>query len=255
MSGFSVVIPARMASTRLPGKPLIKFAGKTMIERVASRALISSAQSVIVATDDERVVDAVSALPVQAMLTSPSHQSGSDRVQEVASRQGWDAEHVVVNVQGDEPLIPPAVIDQVASLLEHQPEHAVSTLSEPLQRLEEVLDPNIVKVVSDHSGRTLYFSRAPIPWDRDRFPKQGQFTEQAPWRRHIGIYAYRVGALHSFVKLPRSSLEASESLEQLRFLENGYSIVVADSCEHIPAGVDTRFDVQRVRQIIEDRST
>lgn len=254
MSGFSVVIPARYGSTRLPGKPLIDLAGKTMIERVVERALSSSASSVIVATDDERVVDAVCNLPVQSLLTSSDHDSGSDRVQEVASRKRWTSDHVVVNVQGDEPLIPPAVIDQVASLLEGDTPFAASTLSEPIQSLEEVTDPNVVKVVRDQQGKALYFSRAPIPWDRVRFPEQGKFDFQSPWRRHIGIYAYRVGALDDFVELPKSQLEEIEKLEQLRFLENGYSIVVAEACEQIPAGVDTDFDVVRVRETLSDYS-
>ncbi|MCY3884714.1 MAG: 3-deoxy-manno-octulosonate cytidylyltransferase [Gammaproteobacteria bacterium] len=252
MSGFSVVIPARFGSTRLPGKPLIELAGKTMIERVAERALRSGASKVIIATDDKRVVDAVKHLPVQAMLTSQKHVSGSDRVQEIASHKEWDSGDVVVNVQGDEPLIPPAVIDQVADLLEEDDSFAASTLSEPLHSLEEVLDPNIVKVVCDLSGRALYFSRAAIPWDRDQFPEQGSFDSQPAWRRHIGIYAYRVGALNDFVVMPKSQLERIESLEQLRFIENGYSIVVADACEHIPAGVDTETDVMRVRQVLRD---
>ncbi len=225
-----------------------------MIERVAERALSSSASSVIVATDDERVVDAVNNLPVQSLLTSSDHQSGSDRVQEVASQKGWIAEHVVVNVQGDEPLIPPAVIDQVALLLERDSPFAASTLSEPIQSLEEVMDPNVVKVVCDQQGKALYFSRAAIPWDRVRFPERGEFDALTPWRRHIGIYAYRVGALNDFVKLPKSQLEEIEKLEQLRFLENGYSIVVEEACEPIPAGVDTDVDVVRVRETLGDYS-
>lgn len=252
MSGFSVVIPARYGSTRLPGKPLIDLAGRTMIERVAGRALSSSADSVIVATDDERVIDAVSNLPVQPMLTASDHESGSDRVQEVVSQAGWDTEHIVVNVQGDEPLIPPAVIDQVASLLEEGKTFAASTLAEPIRSLEEVLDSNVVKVVCDVRGRALYFSRAAIPWDRVHFPDQGKFDSRAIWRRHIGIYAYRVGALNKFVQLPKSRLEEIEKLEQLRFIENGYSIVVGDACEAIPAGVDTKVDVLRVRRALRE---
>lgn len=223
-----------------------------MIERVARRALSSSASSVIVASDDERVVDAVSNLPVQPLLTSSDHESGSDRVQEVASQEGWGDEHVVVNVQGDEPLIPPAVIDQVASLLEGDVQFAASTLSEPIQSLEEAMDPNVVKVVCDRQGKALYFSRAPIPWDRVRFPERGEFVTQTNWRRHIGIYAYRVGALNAFVQLPKSQLEEIEKLEQLRFLENGYSIVVEEACESIPAGVDTDVDVFRVRKTLSE---
>ena len=248
MSGFSVVIPARFGSTRLPGKPLINLAGKTMIERVAERALCSAASSIVVATDDERVIDAVSGLSVEPMLTSSGHESGSDRVHEVAARKGWDAGHVVVNVQGDEPLIPPEVIDQVASLLGDDTIYSASTLSEPILSLAEVQDPNVVKVVCDTRGKALYFSRAAIPWDRVRFSRQEEFDSLTQWRRHIGIYAYRVGALNDFVALPKSRLEETEKLEQLRFLENGYSIVVADACESIPAGVDTEEDVSRVRE-------
>lgn len=252
MSDFSVVIPARFGSTRLPGKPLIELMGKTMIERVAEQALSSTASTVIVATDDDRVIDVVRDLPVQSMLTSAEHDSGSDRVHEVASQSGWHDEHVVVNVQGDEPLIPPAVINQVAALLEEDSSYSASTLSEPLLNLQEVLDPNVVKVVCDRQGRALYFSRAAIPWDRDHFPDRAEFDSETAWKRHIGIYAYRVGALKHFVELPQSQLEKTESLEQLRFLENGYSIVVGDACESIPAGVDTDADVSRVREALGD---
>ena len=253
MKDFHVVIPARFGSTRLPGKPLIDLLGKTMIERVAERSLMSNATSVIVATDDERVVEAVQDLPVKAVVTSQDHESGSDRVHEVALSMNWDDQTVVVNVQGDEPLIPPKVIDQVASMLYDNPQYEVSTLSEPISRSADIFDANVVKVVCDAGGKSLYFSRAAIPWDRSCFGNDTNSLSASRWRRHVGIYGYRVGALAAFVKLPRSWLERTESLEQLRFLENGYSIVVADACATIPAGVDTEADARRVREFLARR--
>ena len=256
MSGFSVVIPARFASTRLPGKPLADLGGVPMIARVAAQAVRSAADRVIVATDDRRVLDALASfptpMPVEGAMTGSDHASGSDRTMEVVEREGWPDEHVVVNVQGDEPLIPPAVIDQVAALLQGSPSREVATLCEPLETLEEVFDENVVKVVVARGGRALYFSRAPVPFARGRFR-----TERGPlepdwgrWRRHVGIYAYRVGALRRFVELPRGTLEATESLEQLRFLENDVDILVAEAVAPVPGGVDTPTDLERVRSVL-----
>ena len=254
MTGFSVVIPARMASTRLPGKPLADLGGMPMIARVAVQAARSDADRVVVATDDRRVLAAVDgvtgATEVAGAMTGTGHASGSDRVMEVAEREGWPDEHVVVNVQGDEPLIPPAVIDQVAALLaDGAPSGDVATLSEPLERLDDILDENVVKVVTSGGGRALYFSRAPVPYARGRFGAEGGplRPEWGRWRRHVGIYAYRVRALRRFVALPQGALEATESLEQLRFLENDIGILVGEAVAPVPGGVDTPADLERVR--------
>ncbi|MYE14708.1 MAG: 3-deoxy-manno-octulosonate cytidylyltransferase [Gammaproteobacteria bacterium] len=258
MTGFSVVIPARFASTRLPGKPLADIVGMPMIARVAAEAARSAAERVVVATDDRRVLSALSSgaasRSVEGAMTASDHASGSDRTMEVAEREGWADDHVVVNVQGDEPLIPPAVIDQVAGLLHADASRDVATLSEPLQTLEDVFDENVVKVVVSRGGRALYFSRAPVPFARGRFDgRQGPLPSDAGgWRRHVGIYAYRVRALRRFVALPRGTFEATESLEQLRFLENDIDIVVADAVAPVPGGVDTPADLARVRAVLGD---
>lgn len=254
MTGFSVVIPARFASTRLPGKPLADIAGMPMIARVAVQAARSGAGRVVVATDDRRVLSAVSDLSasVEGAMTASDHPSGSDRTMEVAEREGWPEDHVVVNVQGDEPLIPPAVIDQVAALLQAAPLRDVATLCEPLETLEDVFDENIVKVVVSRGGRALYFSRAPVPFARGRFDgRRGALpSDVGGWRRHVGIYAYRVRALRRFVALPRGAFEATESLEQLRFLENDIDIAVGDAVAPVPGGVDTPADLERVRAVL-----
>ena len=256
MTGFSVVIPARFASTRLPGKPLEDIGGMPMIVRVAAQAARSGAGRVVVATDDRRVLSALAAAsasaPVEGAMTASGHPSGSDRTMEVAEREGWPDDHVVVNVQGDEPLIPPAVIDQVAALLQAAPSRDVATLSEPLETLEDVFDENVVKVVVSRGGRALYFSRAPVPFARGRFDgRRGALpSDVGGWRRHVGIYAYRVRALRRFVALPRGAFEATESLEQLRFLENDIDIVVGDAVAPVPGGVDTPADLERVRAVL-----
>ena len=249
MSDFSVVVPARFASTRLPGKPLAQIAGRPMIAHVAARVAKSGASAVIVATDDARVLEAAASTDVRAMMTRADHASGSDRVMEVAEACGWPDDHVVVNVQGDEPLIPPAVIDQVAGLLDRSTGVGVATLSEPLQDGRDVVDENIVKVVVAATGCALYFSRAPIPYVRGGIP--ASVSGGGPgWQRHIGIYAYRVAALRRFVTLPVGRLERMESLEQLRFLENGMRIAVEEAVARVPGGVDTPADLERVRQVV-----
>ncbi len=249
MSAFSVVVPARFASTRLPGKPLAQIAGKPMIAHVAARVAKSGAGEVIVATDDERVLRAVASRDVRVVMTRADHASGSDRVMEVAESCGWPDDHVVVNVQGDEPLIPPRVVDQVAGLLRRSTGVGVATLSEPLRDPADILDENIVKVVVTRSGRALYFSRAPIPYARGGFPAS-VIGSDGGWHRHIGIYAYRVAALRRFVALPVARLESTESLEQLRFLENDMDIAVEQALARVPGGVDTPADLERVKQAI-----
>ena len=255
MKRFCVVIPARFGSSRLPGKPLLDLCGKPMICRVAEQVLKSNAREIVVATDDQRIMDAVQGLPVKRMLTPTELESGTDRVHAVARDLEWEDDTIVVNVQGDEPLIPPQVIDQVAKLLLDNPSFAASTLSGPIHAPAELTDPNVVKVVCDPSGKSLYFSRAPIPWDRDNFSHDEISLERAMWNRHIGIYAYRVWALNQFVTMKRSPLEKTESLEQLRFLESGHSIIVEKACRYVPLGLDTEQDAQRIRQELLKDST
>ena len=249
---FHVVVPARYASTRLPGKPLADLGGMPMIVRVARQACASRAASVIVATDDRRVLDALAAHRVDGVMTRADHVSGSDRVMEVATQLAWPDDAIVINVQGDEPLIPPAVIEQVAALLETHAELGVATLCEPIERRRDVFDPNIVKVARSAGGRALYFSRAPIPWDRATFAtaRPDAAMPAARWWRHVGIYGYRVGVLRRFCALPPGELERTESLEQLRLLENDIDIAVAVAVAPVPGGVDTPEDLARVRALL-----
>ncbi len=250
---FTVVIPARFASTRLPGKPLLDIAGRPMLHHVWERACRSGAHRVVIATEDARICDVARAFGADVCMTSAAHPSGTDRLQEVVRVLGLDADEIVVNVQGDEPLIPSAVIDQVALSLAAHPQCAIATLCEPLADAAQFLDPNVVKVVCGEGGRALYFSRAPIPWPRDAFAhSRTELPAGMPARRHIGIYAYRVAFLHRFVNWRTGALEAFESLEQLRALEHGESIHVAQACSVVPAGVDTPADLQRVERLLRD---
>lgn len=249
---FHVVIPARYASTRLPGKPLLDIGGKPMVQRVVECACASAAAEVVVATDDERIADVVRRAGgggrVRAVMTSPDFASGTDRTAAVAALLGWDDAIVVVNVQGDEPFMAPQLIDQAAELLQGDARAGIATLATPVASLEEFLDPNIVKVVTADDGAALYFSRAPIPWSRDGAAAGvASQTEFAGAMRHVGVYAYRVGALRSIMQLSPSSLELREKLEQLRALQNGVRIVVG-TCRVTPLpGVDTEADLQRAR--------
>jgi len=250
---FHVIIPARYASSRLPGKPLIDIAGKTMIQHVYERAQKSQAQIVVVATDDVRIADAVKGFGGEVCMTSDQHVSGTDRIQEVVNKIGLDADQIVVNVQGDEPLIPAVVIDQVANNLANNSAADMSTLSIAIDTLEELMDPNAVKVVSDINQYALYFSRAPIPYARDHFSENNQSPGSLPnvnYQRHIGIYGYRVSFLDQFIHWPAAEIELTESLEQLRALWNGKRIHVEQACEVPPAGVDTPEDAERVRAIV-----
>ncbi len=249
---FHVVIPARFASTRLPGKPLLDIGGRPMIQRVVERACASGADAVLVATDDQRIAAAVSD-PRQpgtsiAVMTDPELPSGTDRVAAVAAARGWSDDTIVVNVQGDEPFLPPGLIDQVAALLEADPAAGIATLAVPIESLEQFLDPNVVKVVTAEDGAALYFSRAPIPWTRDG--AQGGCASQQDHGealRHIGIYAYRAGTLRRMTRLQPTSLELREKLEQLRALQNGMRIVVGICVEAPGPGVDTPLDLERAR--------
>lgn len=248
---FDVIIPARFASSRLPGKPLADIAGQPMVQRVYERARQSSAERVIVATDDMRVADAVQRFGGEVCMTSAEHASGTDRLQEVAANLGLAEDRILVNVQGDEPLIPPRVIDQVAGNLAANLSAGVATLAEPIDTLEDFRNPNIVKVVAAESGLARYFSRAPIPWPRDAFASAaGSLPMGLEPRRHIGIYAYRVALLSRFVSWPMAPLEQFEALEQLRFLYHDENIHVADACEEVPGGVDTEQDLQRMRELL-----
>jgi 3-deoxy-manno-octulosonate cytidylyltransferase (CMP-KDO synthetase) len=253
---FNVVIPARYASTRLPGKPLLDIGGRPMVQRVVEQACASLADRIVVATDDERITAAVrdprDRNRVIALTTDPGLPSGTDRVAAVAAALGWDEGTVVVNVQGDEPFMPPALIDQVAQLLLGDESAGIATLATPVCSLDEFLDPNVVKVVSALDGGALYFSRAPIPFVRDDAPagSAGQ-REFAGAMRHVGIYAYRVATLRRITGLGPSSLEQSEKLEQLRAIQNGIRILVG-TCRVPPgSGVDTESDLRRARGIAD----
>lgn len=243
---FTVIIPARYASERLPGKPLLEIAGKPMVQHVYERALQSAATRVVVATDDTRIAGAVRAFGGEVCMTAASHSSGTDRLQEASMLLGLSDDDLVVNVQGDEPLIPTAVIDQVAEDIV-QSGAAMSTLWERITRWGDVIDPNKVKVVIRQDGMALYFSRAPIPWDRALM----ESTDKNVYRRHLGIYAYKVSLLNDYVGWPPSPLEETEKLEQLRVLWHGGQIHVAESILAIPAGVDTPSDLARIRTLLE----
>ncbi|MEQ6918299.1 3-deoxy-manno-octulosonate cytidylyltransferase [Halomonas aquatica] len=250
---FIAVIPARHASSRLPGKPLAEIAGEPMVAHVWRRAGESGASRVVVATDDERIRDALVPIGAEVVMTRADHPSGTDRLAEVAERLGLSDDAVLVNVQGDEPLIPPVLIDQVAARLFDDPEASIATLAEPISDVETLFNPNAVKVVRALSGRALYFSRAPIPWDRDAFASRPEMLETDAWLRHIGLYAYRVGFLADYRDWPPSPLERLEQLEQLRALHHGHAIQVALARVPHPAGVDTEEDLVRVRELLDDR--
>ncbi|MGN2406632.1 3-deoxy-manno-octulosonate cytidylyltransferase [Pseudomonas syringae] len=251
-TNFTVVIPARYGSSRFPGKPLKVIAGKPMVQLVWEQARKSSAQRVVVATDDVRIFEACQAFGAEVLMTRDDHNSGTDRLAEVAMQLGLAADAIVVNVQGDEPMIPPAVIDQVASNLAAHPEAGISTLAEPIDDVAALFNPNVVKVSSDINGLALTFSRAPLPWARDALAtNRDELPAGVPLRRHIGIYAYRAGFLHDFVIWGPCMLENTENLEQLRALWNGVRIHVADAIEAPPAGVDTPEDLERVRRLLE----
>jgi len=250
-NAFTVVIPARYASTRLPGKPLQDIAGKPMVQHVWEQACKSSANQVVIATDDARIVEACQAFGAKVLLTRVDHNSGTDRLAEVAAALGLEADAIVVNVQGDEPLVPPAIIDQVAANLANNPQAAIATLAEPIEDVAALFNPNVVKVASDLNGLALTFSRSPLPWARDAFAAdRDSLPAGVPYRRHIGIYAYRAGFLQDFVAWGPCWLENTECLEQLRALWHGVRIHVADALEAPPAGVDTQEDLDRVRRLL-----
>jgi 3-deoxy-manno-octulosonate cytidylyltransferase (CMP-KDO synthetase) len=248
---FHVVIPARYASSRLPGKPLADIGGRPMVLRVLERALQAGAESVVVATDDARVQQAVEAAGHRALMTSPEHQSGTERLVEVAEALGWSDDALVVNVQGDEPLIDPLLIREVARQLVLHDDAVMATLAHPIHDHADFINPNVVKVVSDEAGYALYFSRAPVPWPRDAFAAQQAMPHELGALRHIGLYAYRAGFLRTYAGLASSPLERTEMLEQLRVLWHGHRISLGITPIAPAPGVDTAEDLARVRGLFE----
>jgi 3-deoxy-manno-octulosonate cytidylyltransferase (CMP-KDO synthetase) len=244
---FKVVIPARYGSSRLPGKPLLEIAGKPLIRHVYERARGSAADEVVVATDDPRIADVCVAFGADVVLTRPDHRSGTDRVAEVVEVRGWSDDSILVNLQGDEPCMPPGLIDQVARDLAGHASVGMATLAYPIGDTETLFDPHVVKVVTDARGCALYFSRAPIPWHRDEYlGKQKLLPPSIRCLRHIGLYAYRAGFLERFVRWQPAPLEIAESLEQLRVLWHGEAIHVTQAAEEPGPGVDISSDSQRV---------
>ncbi len=250
---FAVIIPARFDSSRLPGKVLADIGGQPMVQHVYRRAVQSGATSVVVATDDQRVQAACEGFGARVVLTAASHRTGTDRLAEAAASLAYPAERIVVNVQGDEPLLPPALIRQVAKNLAAHPDADVATLCQRVTHHDELFDPHVVKVVSDREGYALYFSRAPIPWHRDEFmADQVSLPADSMHFRHIGLYAYRVSYLEYFATHEPCALELAESLEQLRALYGGHRIHVAEATEPPGHGVDTQADLARVRQLMPE---
>ncbi len=244
--GFHVIIPARFAASRLPGKPLLMIGDKPVIQWVWQRALASGAQSVLVATDDERIRAAASKFGADSQMTSAHHASGTDRIAEVVRSRGIASDDIVVNLQGDEPMMPGSVIAAVAAALESTPGVDIATAVAPIESLQEFRDPNCVKALRGLDGSALYFSRAPVPWPRDSATATQPTSFAGAWR-HIGIYAYRVRSLLQFAAWPPTALESTEKLEQLRALEHGMRIQLVTVAEAPPAGVDTPADLERVR--------
>lgn len=246
---FHIVIPARFAASRLPGKPLIDVGGRPLIQWVFECARAAGAASVTIATDDERILTAACAFGADAVLTATEHASGTDRIAEVVRAKRWGADEIVVNLQGDEPLTPPAVLERVAAALHDRPEADIATVDAPITSVAEFLDPNCVKTLQARDGTALYFSRAPVPWPRDHVAA-GRPTWFAGSRRHIGIYAYRVKSLLRFSDHAPTPLERVEKLEQLRALEHGMRIQVVSLDQAPPAGIDTPEDLERVRAVL-----
>ena len=244
-----IVIPARFASSRLPGKPLLAIHGRPMILRVVDQAQkVAGFDDLCVATDDERIAEVCRAEGVDVVITSADHPSGTDRLSEVARIKGWASEDIIVNVQGDEPLLPAQLVQQVAQLLESQPESSMSTLCEPIHSLDEFHRDSIVKVVMSKYNQALYFSRATIPYDRDGAKQEVQQLHHQAYR-HLGLYAYRVNLLQEYVSWNMGVLEQLESLEQLRVLENGHRIAIAVAEANLPPGVDTQADLDRLNEM------
>jgi 3-deoxy-manno-octulosonate cytidylyltransferase (CMP-KDO synthetase) len=251
---YKVVIPARYASSRLPGKPLREMLGKPMLQHVFEAVQAGTAEQIVIATDDARIESAATGFGARVCMTSPEHASGTDRLAEVVARLAWHDDDIVVNVQGDEPLMPPALIEQVATSLAENSVAAIATAAAPMVNAGEFFDPNVVKVVTDRDGFALYFSRAPIPWDRDLLQAG---TRALPIGilplRHIGIYAYRVGYLRRYAQMRPCPLEQAEQLEQLRALWYGERIHVAEACQRPGPGVDTEDDLHIAEELLKAR--
>jgi 3-deoxy-manno-octulosonate cytidylyltransferase (CMP-KDO synthetase) len=247
--GFCVLIPARLASTRLPDKPLADIAGQPMVVRVAQRAQASAAQRVVVAADSPSIVGACKKHGIEAVLTRQDHASGSDRLAQACELLGLSGQDLVVNVQGDEPLIEPALIDSVAALLDERSDASMSTAAHRIDSVDEFVNPNVVKVVLDARGLALYFSRAPIPWWRDGFGDGIRALPEPRPLRHVGIYGYRAGFLREFPRLPQAPIELTEALEQMRALWHGHRIAVHVTATAPGVGVDTPEDLERVRAL------
>lgn len=247
--GFKVVIPARYGSTRLPGKPLLPIAGKPMIQHVVDCARASAAGEVLVATDDQRIAEVCRGFGADVVMTGTGHRSGSERITEVIEQRGWDEDVVVVNLQGDEPAMPPALLDQVAMDLAGLADVGMSTLASPIHARADLFDPHVVKVVTDAQGFALYFSRAPMPWHRDEFlADHAELPTSVTFLRHVGLYAYRAGFLKRYLTWEPSPLELAESLEQLRVLWHGERIHVAIAASLPGPGVDTAADLSRAER-------
>jgi len=255
MSDFKIVIPARYASSRLPGKPLIELAGKPMIQHVYERAVDVGvdANNIVVATDDVRIEQVANDIGAQVVMTDPKHENGTERIAEVADILGWADADVIVNLQGDEPLIPKALVELTAKGLLENTTAGMSSLCTPIESAKNAVDPNVVKTVLDNNGFALYFSRAPIPWDRDLYKSgQDKKTQLAPVYRHIGMYGYRVSFLREYQKMEMTALEQAECLEQLRALCYGVKIHMSVIDTPPGHGVDTPEDVSRVEQLLKD---
>lgn len=251
MNKFTVVIPARMSSTRLPGKMLLDVVGLPLIVRVAKQAMLSNAERIIVATDHQDIYDVCLEHHLEVVMTSDEHQSGTDRIAEVVKKIGLADDSIIVNVQGDEPLIDPELINNLAAFIAEK-QTAIATIAHPINSQDEIFNPNVVKTVLNKDNTALYFSRAPIPYYRDGYnnPRDFAVPQNINVLRHIGIYAYQVSFLNIYNQLPSCPLEQVEALEQLRALYNGYKIAVMTSSHAPAAGVDTLEDLLRVRQII-----
>lgn len=253
--GFCVVIPARYDASRLPGKPLLPIAGKPLIQHVYECASQSHAERVIIATDDPRIVDAAKDFDAEVCMTATTHQSGTERLAEVISLYHIPPDQIVVNLQGDEPLMPASCVNQVAEALQTDTQVKVATLCEPIETVEELFDPHVVKVVCDKNQHALYFSRAPIPWHRGDFTQKNVQLPRdgTEYLRHVGLYAYRAGFIKEYLASAQSQIEQTEALEQLRVLWHGEKIHVARACELPGVGVDTEKDLETVRNIMEKR--
>ncbi|WP_456403591.1 3-deoxy-manno-octulosonate cytidylyltransferase [Thiolapillus sp.] len=251
-----IVIPARYASSRLPGKPLLPLAGKPMLQHVYETACQSQAQEVVIATDDERIAKAADGFNARVCMTSAEHSSGTMRIAEVIDVMGWADDEIIVNLQGDEPLMPVSLLNQVAQDMEHHQYADTATLAAHLEHPQQLFDPNVVKVVLDRKGYALYFSRAPIPWKRDEIAWDREVTAEVSrgYLRHIGLYAYRAAFIKEYVTWSEAPIETQESLEQLRTLWHGKRIHVSLAAEIPPAGVDTPEDVQRTEALLQQRA-